>query len=305
METLTDLASVLSTIATHRITEPLLVPPIIIRLVREPSVLSPERDLSCIKAFSSGAAPVSEEILQLLQRRFPAAGFRQGYGMTESCSCITIHPATLLHFKYAHTVGRVCGSTTIKIVKEDGSEGGVGEAGEIWARGPQVVMGYLGNEKATKETFVEGGWLRTGDVGVVDEEGFVTIVDRIKEMVKVKGIGVAPAEMEDLLLGNDKVEDCAVLGVPDEWAGEVPKACVVLKPAFRGHNLEEVGRELMSYVRERKVRHKWIKEVEVVDEIPKSASGKILRRVLRDKVKSWKKGILVRDDERGEEKARL
>jgi acyl-coenzyme A synthetase/AMP-(fatty) acid ligase len=130
---------------------------------------------------------------------------------------------------------------------------------------------------------------------MVGEDGMVMITDRIKEMIKVKGIGVAPAELEDLLLGHSKVEDVAVLGIQDEYSGERPKAFVVLKG--NGEPAEEAGREILKYVKERKVRHKWIKEVEFIDIIPKSASGKILRRVLRDKAKAGKSGVVVRDEE--------
>ncbi|KAF2088442.1 acetyl-CoA synthetase-like protein [Saccharata proteae CBS 121410] len=284
--------TMLQTIQDHRIGELLLVPPIIIRLVRDPIVAN--YDLSCVTRFSSGAAPLSEEIIQLLAKRFPGTGFKQGYGMTESCSCITAHPPSLYDFRYAHSVGSVVASTEIKILRPDGSEAGIDEPGEILARGPQIVMGYLDNEKATRETFDEGGWLHTGDQGVIDGEGVVTITDRIKEMIKVKGIGVAPAELEDLLLGHEKVEDVAVLGIPDEWAGERPKAFAVLKKGVAGNG--EVGKQILSYVKERKARYKHVKEVEFVEEIPKSASGKILRRVLRDTARSReKRGVVVQD----------
>lgn len=281
----------LDTIVEYQIRELLLVPPIVIRLVRDPIV--DKYDLGFIRRFSSGAAPLSEEILHLLQQKFPQTGFKQGYGMTESCSCITAHPPDMYEYKYAHAVGTICASTMVKIVKDDGTEAGVGEPGEILAKGPQVVMGYLDNEKATRETFDQDGYLHTGDQGVIDESGLITITDRIKEMIKVKGIGVAPAELEDLLLGHEKVEDVAVLAVKDEYAGELPKAYVVLKPGVE--QSDEVGRELLKYVREKKVKHKHVKEVEFCQEIPKSASGKILRRVLRDKSRGADHGVIVRD----------
>jgi acyl-CoA synthetase (AMP-forming)/AMP-acid ligase II len=177
-------------------------------------------------------------------------------------------------------------NTEVKIVDPDTRrELGYDEPGEILARGPQVVMGYLNNEKATRETFDEHGWLHTGDVGYMDREGFITITDRIKEMIKVKGIAVAPAELEDLLLGHPMVEDVAVSSISDDYTGERPKAYVVLKPSFRlgkdSSALVALVQELIDYVQENKVRHKWIMEVEVLDEIPKSASGKILRRTIR------------------------
>ncbi|KUI61164.1 4-coumarate--CoA ligase-like 1 [Cytospora mali] len=284
--------SMLSAIVEYQIKELLLVPPLIIRFVRDPVV--DNYDLSCIEVFSSGAAPISEEILGLLKRKFPGTGFKQGYGMTESCSCITAHPPEAYSFDYSRTAGTIMPGTEVKIIKDDGTEAGVGEPGEILARGPQIVMGYLGNSEATKETFDEEGFLHTGDQGFMDRDGFITITDRIKEMIKVKGIGVAPAELEDCILGHPKVEDCAVLQIPDDWAGERPKAYVVLKPGMVAN--QSLGEEIMRHVEKRKVRHNWIKEVEFIDQIPKSASGKILRRVLRDRARSGFAGVVVRRD---------
>ncbi len=286
------MTSMLSTIVQYRIAELLLVPPILIRLVRDPIV--DQYDLSFVERFSSGAAPLSEEIIQLLKKKFPGTGFKQGYGMTESCSCITAHPPERYEYEHAHKVGTICASTEIKIIGEDGHELGINQPGELLARGPQITMGYLNNEQATKSTFDEEGYLHTGDQAMIDEGGMVTITDRIKEMIKVKGIGVAPAELEDLLLGHEKVEDVAVLGIGDEYSGERPKAYIVMK----GEGNEElVGRDILRFVRERKVRHKWVKEVEFIGEIPKSASGKILRRVLRDRSKRKSIGAVVRDEE--------
>ncbi|OQN99762.1 hypothetical protein B0A48_14532 [Cryoendolithus antarcticus] len=284
--------SMLNTVVEYQLKELLLVPPILIRLVRDSIV--DKYDLSFLRRFSSGAAPLSEEIIQLLKKKFPQTGFKQGYGMTESCSCITAHPPSLYDFKYAHAVGTICASTTVKIMKEDGTEAGVGEPGEILAKGPQIVMGYLNNDKATQETFDSEGYLHTGDQGMIDEEGIITITDRIKELIKVKGIGVAPAELEDLLLGHPEVEDVAVLGIQDEYSGEVPKAFIVAKEADKAG--QSLGRELLGYVREKKVRYKAVKEVEFIEAIPKSASGKILRRVLRDQQKSGKRGVVVREE---------
>ena len=123
-------------------------------------------------------------------------------------------------------------------------------------------MGYLDNPKATAETFDGDGWLHTGDQGIIDDEGMLTITDRIKEMIKVKGIGVAPAELEDLLLGHSKVEDVAVMSVPDGYTGERPKAYVVPKSGIDGS--QEFRQELIKYVQERKSRTKWITELEFV-----------------------------------------
>jgi 4-coumarate--CoA ligase len=286
----------LQTVQDYKLEEMLLVPPIIIRMVRDEATLA-KYDLSSLRRFSSGAAPLSAEILELLKKRFPGTGFKQGYGMTESCSCITAHPPAKYDFKYAFRVGTIVASTEVKIVDPDsGKECGLNQPGEIWARGPQVVMGYLNNPKATADTFDKDGFLHTGDIGQLDEEGLITITDRLKEMIKVKGIGVAPAELEDLLLGHDAVEDVAVLGTPDDYSGERPKAYIVLKAPKRNGDVQATGKDLIKYVQEKKVRHKWVTEIEIIEEIPKSPSGKILRRVLSDMAKTGKRGIVIKDD---------
>ncbi|KAH6975144.1 hypothetical protein BKA56DRAFT_675203 [Ilyonectria sp. MPI-CAGE-AT-0026] len=273
------LDKLLKTVADHKLKEVLIVPPILIRMVQDGKTVS-KYDLSRVKRFSSGAAPLPREILTLLEKKFPGTGFKQGYGMTESCSAITSHPPAMYDYKYADRVGTIIGSTEVKIVHpETGASCGIEEEGEIWARGPQVAMGYLENPKATSETFDQDGFLHTGDIGKFDNEGMLSITDRMKEMIKVKGIGVAPAELENLLLGHPSVSDAAVCGIPDDRAGERPKAYVVLKPSHLSP--EEAGLALINFTKSKKARHKWIVEVEIVKEIPKSASGKILRRKLR------------------------
>jgi len=170
----------------------------------------------------------------------------------------------------------------------------VNEPGEILARGPQITMGYLNNETATKDTYDADGFLHTGDMGKIDEDGMVWIVDRIKELIKVKGYQVAPAELEDLLLGHPKIEDVAVVSIKDEMSGELPKAFVVLKPGVAKD--ASVGRDIINYVKEKKIRYKWIKEVEIIDAIPKSTSGKILRKDLRRRGPNEYQGLVVKDE---------
>jgi acyl-CoA synthetase (AMP-forming)/AMP-acid ligase II len=295
-----NLEDMLKAIVEFQVQEMALVPPLVIRLVNDPIV--DKYDLSCLKRLSSGAAPLSAELTQQLEKKFPHVGFRQGYGMTESTSCITCHSPKYYAFKYASTVGDIVPSTVVKIVDPDtGKELGYNQAGEILAKGPQIAMGYLKNPKATAESFDKDGFLHTGDIGSINEEGLITILDRIKEMIKVKGIAVAPAELEDVLLGHADVADCAVLGVPDDYAGERPKAYVVLRPGLQPS--EVIGRSLLQYVRERKVRFKWLREIEFTEVVPKSASGKILRRVLKEKERSSCCHGLIARDER--ERARL
>ena len=192
------LPSMLRAIVDFTIRELILVPPILIRLVRDKIV--DDYDLSCVQRWSSGSAPISPEIIRALQKKFPSTGFRQGYGATESTACITCHPPSHYDYKYATTGGMLVADTVAKVISlDDGRELGVGETGEICARGPQIAMGYLGNEVATRESFDGEEYLHTGDVGHFDEEGLVHIEDRIKEMIKVKGLQVPPAELEDLL----------------------------------------------------------------------------------------------------------
>ncbi|KAK5072868.1 hypothetical protein LTR64_000722 [Lithohypha guttulata] len=296
------LPSMLESIITYKIEELILVPPILIRLVQDPAVTPYLEDLhNIVKRWSSGSAPIAPEVIKALQRKFPATGFRQGYGATESTACISAHPPSHFDYKYAHTGGKLVANTIAKVValssptSEPDVPGeeillGPNETGEICAKGPQIAMGYLGNEKATKETFDKDGFLHTGDVGYIDDEGLIVISDRIKEMIKVRGQQVAPAELEDILLGHEDVEDCAVIGIPDSYSGEIPKGYVVLKQ--RDLENEDTGRRLMEYVKAKVVGYKRIKEVEFVEAVPKSPTGKLLRRIL----KSWERG---EDNSRG------
>lgn len=318
------LPSMLTAIIDYQIEELILVPPIFIRLVQDPAVKPYLPALqSTVKRWSSGSAPIAPEILKAIQRLFPNTGFRQGYGATESTACISAHPPSHFDYKYAHTGGLLVANTIAKVIAlapltsdsttQQGAEEvllGPGETGEICAKGPQIAMGYLNNPAATRETFDKDGFLHTGDVGYLDEEGLIVVSDRIKEMIKVKGQQVAPAELEDLLLGVEEVEDVAVIGVSDVYSGEVPKAFVVLKGGLKQRDkagLEETGRRLIEYVMGKKVRYKWLKEVEFVEAVPKSPTGKLLRRLLKvwekDEDKARKRGVVVKAQSK--EKAKL
>jgi len=281
MMTKFDLEAMMRAVIRHKIEELILVPPILIRLVKDPVAAKHLPGLQrTVKRWSSGSAPISPEIIALLQKNFPQTGFRQGYGATESTACISAHPPSHYDYKYATTAGKLVANTVLKVVPLDGSqrELGANEVGELCAKGPQIAMGYLDNEKSTAETF-KNGFFHTGDVGYVDEDGLLHIEDRIKEMIKVKGQQVAPAELEDLLLGNENVEDVAVLGIADDYSGERPKAVVVLKSGVRPS--ESLASQLMAFVKASKVRYKWLVELEFQNSIPKSPTGKLLRRVLK------------------------
>ena len=242
-------------------------------------------DLSAVRCIFTGAAPLGASTAQKLLTLYPSWTIRQAYGLTETSTVVT---TSTYHDIFLGSVGSLVPDYTVKLVRRDGSEvTAYDEPGEIWARSPSVVLGYLNNKQANCDTFVDG-FMRTGDEGVVrrSEAGHehLFIVDRIKELIKVKGIQVAPAELEACLLTHEAVADAAVVPIPDEDAGERPKAFVV---RTAGASLEQgdglVKRDIMRFVEREKARHKWIKEVEFADAIPKSASGKILRRMLKDK----------------------
>ena len=297
--------SMLKTIVGYNIPELILVPPILIRIVRDPIVDKYMPDLQrIVRRWSSGSAPIAPEIIELLRKKFPNTGFRQGFGATESTACISCHPPSHYDYKYANTGGLLCANTVAKVLDLDDptKELGSNETGEICAKGPQIAMAYLNNPSASAETFDKDGFFHTGDVGHLDKEGLIYIKDRIKEMIKVKGQQVPPAELEDLLLGHELVEDCAVLGIQDAYAGERPKAYVVLREGVEPS--EAVGRKLLDFVKRKKSRYKWIVELEFTDEVPKSPTGKLLRRVLkaRDRDTDRQRGVFVRDER---EKARL
>jgi acyl-CoA synthetase (AMP-forming)/AMP-acid ligase II len=199
---------------------------------------------------------------------------KQGYGMTELSP--VSHIASRDREVKLESSGVAVPNTEFRIV-EVGTDEDVepGEKGELWVRGPQVMKGYLNNEQATRNTIDDDGWLHTGDVAVVDEDGYVYIVDRVKELIKYKGFQVAPAEVESIVQSHPAVADAAVIPSPDEEAGEVPKAFVVLKPGQTA-----TAEEVMAHVAEHVAPHKKVRRLEFVNEIPKTASGKILRREL-------------------------
>ncbi|KAG5655233.1 hypothetical protein KAF25_001986 [Fusarium avenaceum] len=284
--------NLLTSIVKFRITDLTLVPSIVLRLINDSIV--DKYDLTSVKVIACGAAPVGPEVIQRLHDKMPWTGFRQSYGMTESCCCLSTHPPEFYDYKYGNNAGMLLASTVVKILDVDtGNELGPNETGEILAKGPQIAMGYLDNPKETAEAFGDDGFLRTGDIGRIDSQGFIRIVDRIKEMIKVKGQQVAPADLEQVLLGHPDVEDCAVLGIPGAYSSEYPKAFIVLKSNVIPS--DAIGRKLMQHVKEKRVRYKWVKEVEFVSEIPKSPSGKILRRLLRNVNERKYKGLVVKE----------
>ncbi|MCC5952358.1 MAG: AMP-binding protein [Acidimicrobiia bacterium] len=267
-----DLPLFLELAQQHRIRRAVVVPPIVLALAKHPLV--DEYDLSSLQSLFSGAAPLGAELAAEAAARLDCEAV-QGYGMTE-LSPVT--HATPDGQGRPGTIGVLVPDTECRVVDPaSGDDCAVGDDGELWIRGPQVMAGYLNNTAATAATIDVDGWLHTGDIGHVDDDGHFTIVDRLKELIKYKGFQVPPAELEALVVTHPEVADVAVVGIPDDEAGELPKAFVVRKPEA---TLDEAT--LMAWVADQVAHYKQLRVVTFVDEIPKSASGKILRRLLRD-----------------------
>ncbi|AAB91140.1 MULTISPECIES: AMP-binding protein [Archaeoglobus] len=265
------------------------VPPALNVLVNTLESSNKTYDWSYLKVFATGAWPVApalvEKLLKLAAEKCnnPRLRHNQIWGMTEACPMVTTNPP--LRLDKSTTQGVPMSDIELKVISlEDGRELGVGESGEIVIRGPNIFKGYWKREKENQECwwYDEKGrkFFRTGDVGFIDEEGFLHFQDRVKEVIKYKGYTIAPFELEALLMKHEAVMDVAVIGKPDEEAGEVPKAFIVLKPEYRGKVDEE---DIIEWVRERISGYKRVREVEFVEELPRTASGKLLRRLLREK----------------------
>jgi acyl-CoA synthetase (AMP-forming)/AMP-acid ligase II len=265
-----ELHQFLELLQEHKVTRANLVPPVVLALSKDPAV--DDYDVSSLGLIISGAAPLGVDLAEACAQRLGCLVL-QGYGLTET-SPVTHSSPEDPGGNRPGSVGPALPSTEVRVTDVESAEDrGTGESGEVWIRGPQVMSGYLNNDEATRDTLDEEGWLHTGDVGYVDEDGYLFLVDRMKELIKYKGYQVAPAELEAVLISHQAIADVAVIPCPDEDAGEVPKAFVV-----RTGELE--ADEVMAYAGERLSPQKKVRRVEFVEEIPKSPSGKILRRVL-------------------------
>ncbi|WP_439137190.1 AMP-binding protein [Roseicyclus sp.] len=266
-----DLEMFLRLIETHRATRLYIVPPVALALAKHPLV--DQHDVSSVVEIFSGAAPLGAETEKAIAARFGARAV-QGYGMTE-LSPIS-HMTVAGHIRHGSS-GQAVPLTDCRIVDpSDLRDLPPDTEGELWIRGPQVMKGYLNNPDATAETLTQDGWLRTGDLAIIDADGFMFIRDRLKELIKVKGFQVAPAEVEAALCSHPAIADAAVIGRPDEEAGEVPVAFVV---AAAGATLDAAV--LRAHVAACLASYKHPAEYRFVESVPKSASGKILRRELR------------------------
>ena len=263
-----DLEQFLAVLSRHRVTIAHVVPPIVLALAKHPLVDKFELGLRWV---FSGAAPLGLELSEACAKRLGCMVF-QGYGLTETSPATHLTPPDGRN--RLGSVGFPVPGTECKVVDPATGEAlGPGKDGELWMRGPQVMKGYLNQPGATAAAIDKDGFFHSGDIGHADEDGYFYIVDRLKELIKYKGMQVAPAELEALLLTHPAIADAAVIPVPDEEAGEVPKAFVVK----RGEVTEE---EIKAFIAGRVAPYKKIRIIEMVDQIPKSPSGKILRRIL-------------------------
>jgi acyl-CoA synthetase (AMP-forming)/AMP-acid ligase II len=257
----------LAALQDHRITQTVVVPPIVLALAKHPAV--DQYDLSSLEWLACGAAPLGAELQQACAERI-GCPVGQGYGMTEATVGIALWPVGM--GVVPGSSGRLLPGIRARIADpETGADLAPGHPGELWVRTPALMTGYLGNPAATAATVDEDGWLHTGDIARFDADGNLFLLDRAKELIKVKAFQVAPAELETILRSHPAVTDAAVIPVPDERVGELPKAYVV--PA-------KTSQELIDYVAARVAPYKRIHQVAFTDAIPTSPSGKTLRRLL-------------------------
>ncbi|MEC8822752.1 MAG: AMP-binding protein, partial [Pseudomonadota bacterium] len=229
-------------------------------------------DFSGLKLTASGGMALTSDTAKMWQR-VTGCEISEGYGMTETSPVVTFNPRSAIQIG---TIGLPIPSTVVKTIDDDGNETPVGEPGELCVKGPQVMRGYWQRPDDTQKSFTDDGFLKTGDVALIQEDGYIRIVDRKKDMIIVSGFNVFPNEIEDVVTTHPKVVECAAVGIPDAKSGEAVKVYVV--PTKEG----VTANELKEFCRERLTAYKVPKHFEFRDELPKSNVGKILRRELRD-----------------------
>ena len=264
---------------SQRVTKLYVAPPVLVALAGLPNLADiAAKAFGHLQFIMSGAAPLAPEVARKVQE-ITGVTVLQGYGMTEASPLTHINPVYDRALIKAASVGLPVHNTDQRIVDIETGERDLapGETGELIVRGPQVMQGYWNAPEATAAT-LRDGWLYTGDIGSIDADGYIYISDRKKEMIKYKGFGIAPAELEALMFEHPDVADVAVIGKPDDEAGEIPKAFVVLKPGAAA-----TAEELVEFGNGKLAGYKRIGEVEFIDVIPKNASGKLLRRELKER----------------------
>ncbi|KAG8044199.1 hypothetical protein GUJ93_ZPchr0228g22244 [Zizania palustris] len=272
-----DLSALVELVRKHSITIAPFVPPIVVEIAKSPKVTAD--DLASIRMVMSGAAPMGKDLQDSFMAKIPNAVLGQGYGMTEAgpvlamCLAFAKEPLKVK----SGSCGTVVRNAELKIIDPDsGASLQRNNSGEICVRGEQIMKGYLNDPEATKNTIDADGWLHTGDIGFVDDDDEIFIVDRLKEIIKYKGFQVPPAELEALLITHPEIKDAAVVSMKDELAGEVPVAFIV-----RTEGSEISEDVIKQFVAKEVVFYKRINRVFFADSIPKNPSGKILRKDLR------------------------
>ncbi|KDQ17254.1 hypothetical protein BOTBODRAFT_30070 [Botryobasidium botryosum FD-172 SS1] len=282
-----------SGIQKYRVTAAYLAPPVVLFLANSPVVS--KYDLSSLRLIVSGAAPLAPSLATGVVTRLAGMGAKlsvcQAYGLTETSPACTFHSLRYGGEKIS-TVGELVPNLRARLVDDDEVDVKPGERGELWVRGPNIMKGYLNNQAATANAITPDGWFKTGDIVVRDDEGFFTLVDRKKELIKYKGFQVPPAELEALLLTHPEIGDAGVIGVESEdKSSELPRAYIVPKAGYTSLSTqphrEKFASEIQTWVEGKVAKHKYLRGgVIVVEAIPKSAAGKILRRQLRDLAKA-------------------
>ncbi|XP_010259826.1 PREDICTED: 4-coumarate--CoA ligase 2-like [Nelumbo nucifera] len=276
-----EVVAFMELVQKYKVSVASLVPPIILQLIKSPDF--DNFNLSSIRLVITGGAPMGKELEASLRAKLPNTKFGQGYGMTEAgLLSLSLGFAKEPFNIKSGSCGTVLRNAEIKIIDlESGKSLHRNEAGEICIRGPQIMKGYLNNQEATQRTIDKEGWLHTGDIGYIDDDDELFIVDRLKELIKYKGFQVAPAELEAILINHPNISDAAVVPVKDEAAGEVPVAFVV-----RSNGPQLTEDEIKEYISKQVVFYKRIKRVFFIDAIPKAPSGKVIRKDLAKKLAS-------------------
>jgi 4-coumarate--CoA ligase len=269
-------------IQDDKITFAYVVPPIILLMGKSPII--DKYDFSTLRMLNCGAAPLTADLVKTVYDRLKIP-VKQGYGLSETSPVTHSQPWGDWQ-RYVGSVGRLLPSQVCKYVGEDGNEVPAGQTGELWITGPNIFQGYLNNPKGTANALTADGYFKTGDVGHQDKDGNFYITDRVKELIKYKGFQVPPAELEGLLLGHPKIDDVCVIGIHnDQLASEVPRAYVV--PARGVQADQATEKEIIDWLSKKVASHKKLRGgVRFIDVVPKSAAGKILRRVLKLQAKA-------------------